>query len=246
MRETLRAADSRWLVVSYSDEGIISLEALCDLLASEGSLSLRSIGYVKYPGGKQSMTRTIRNQELALVVDRQGARGRSVSDLRLADVRLARLMTGSFHPSRIRERFAIAGEGIVPAGILGAASLSMNRFWRFSPNTPLPRFESDAVAESFAAALAGCAVTDVREEIDVLVELARADGPGAARDRLLKELLRLLNRLAHRKYRAVFERTLASLRAAQLAPRGTAFQVGLDAVERRARARCGEAARTRD
>ncbi len=114
MRDTVRSADCRWLVVSYSDEGIIGLEELCDLLAAEGALTLRSTGYVKYPGGKQSMTRTIRNQELALVVDRRGARGRAAFEKQLAEVRLARLMSGSFHPGRIRIAFAVRGDGIVP------------------------------------------------------------------------------------------------------------------------------------
>src|SRR5690242_16884863 len=56
MKEVVQAADCRWLVVSYSDEGIIGLEALCDRLSAEGALSLRSTGYVKYPGGRQSLT----------------------------------------------------------------------------------------------------------------------------------------------------------------------------------------------
>ncbi|MFI5369729.1 MAG: DNA adenine methylase, partial [Spirochaetia bacterium] len=97
MRRIVHAADCRWLVVSYSDEGLIGLEELCELLADTGSLSIRSTGYVKYPGGKQSLGRTTRNQELVLVVDRgtrTGAQGRGtrpVGDL-LRDVRIARLM----------------------------------------------------------------------------------------------------------------------------------------------------------
>ena len=64
MREVVRAADCRWLVVSYSNEGLIGLEELCDLLAETGELSVQSRGYAKYPGGKQSLHRTTRNVEL--------------------------------------------------------------------------------------------------------------------------------------------------------------------------------------
>ncbi len=85
-------------------------------------------------------------------------------------------------------------------------------------------------------------MSDVRDEIHVLVGLAAAEEPGAARDRLLKELLRLVNRLAHRKHRAVFEQALAELRAANLAARGSTFHAGLEAVAERAGRRLAAAA----
>jgi adenine-specific DNA-methyltransferase len=44
LRGVVQAADCRWLVVSYSNEGLIGLEELCDLLAERGSLSVASTG----------------------------------------------------------------------------------------------------------------------------------------------------------------------------------------------------------
>jgi len=236
MRATVRAADCRWLVVSYSDEGVIGLEELCDTLAAEGALSIRSRGYVKYPGGKQSLTRATRNQELAIVVQRGVRRSARPADRLLGEVRLARLMGGSFHPGRIRAAFRTEGAGIVPEDG-PARALPMDRFWRFPRAAPLPSFRSRDAAETFAARLSACAVADVREEISVLVDLAREEEPGPARDRLLRETLRLLNKLAHRKYGAVFHHALAGLRGAGLAPAGSAFARGLEAVEARARVR---------
>jgi adenine-specific DNA-methyltransferase len=236
MRETVRAADCRWLVVSYSDEGLIGLEELCDLLAAEGALSLRSTGYVKYPGGKQSMTRTIRNQELALVVDRRASRGAASTRRLLTEVRIARLMSGSFHPARIRTAFAVQGEGIVPSGATTAA-IPMRHFWRFSRNAALPVFESEEAADAFRAALTACALGDVREEIEVLVAIAGSERNPSVKEKLLKEILRLLNRLAHRKYRAEFQQVLDGLRSALLAPEGSPFRMGLDAAAEKAERR---------
>lgn len=235
MREVLRAADCRWLVVSYSDEGLIGLEEMCDLLAETGSLSVESRGYSKYPGGKQSLRRTTKNVELALVV-RRGAGTPVSSRVRqaIADVRTARLMSLSYDPTRIRGTFPVEGEAI-QAGDEPPVPLHMEHFWRFRPAESMPRFRTAESAERFEAALARCAVRDAREEIDVLVSLAAGIEAPRERDRILREMIRLLNRLAHRKYRAEFTEALAMLRAA--APRlgaPPAFSAGLDRISSRA------------
>jgi adenine-specific DNA-methyltransferase len=247
MRRIVQAADCRWLVVSYSDEGLIGLEELCELLAGTGSLSISSTGYVKYPGGKQSLGRTTRNQELALVVDRTGtahARGvhgtRPVSEL-LRDVRIARLMGQAFDPARVRRAFHTEQDAIVVTPCPGkTARLPMRHNWRFTADAAPPRFGASTDAEKFAADLCGCLVRDVREEIDVIIGIIRKEREARERDKLLKEILRLTNKLAHRKYADVFSEALESLRAfASGDPALAGFRAGLDrialtAVKRRA------------
>jgi adenine-specific DNA-methyltransferase len=238
MRGIVQAADCRWLVVSYSDEGLIGLEELCELLAGTGSLSIRSTGYVKYPGGKQSLDRTTRNQELALVVDRTGiarARGaqrtRPVSEL-LFDVRIARLMGQAFDPVRIRRAFCVEKDAIVVEPSPGkTARLPMRHCWRFTTDAVPPRFGTSADAERFVADLRGCLVHDVREEIDVIVGITRGEREAREKDKLLKEILRLANKLAHRKYADVCAKALEGLRAfASGDPALTEFRDGLDRI----------------
>jgi len=238
MREVVRAADCRWLVVSYSDEGLIGLEEMCDLLAETGDLTLEARGYAKYPGGRQSLRRTTRNVELALVV-RRGP-GTPVSGgvrQAIGDVRMARLMSLSYDPLRIRGTFPVHGDSI-RAGDEPAVLLPMERLWRFRPPEALPRFRTAESAERFEAALARCAVRDAREEIEVLVSMAAGIEAPRERERLFREMTRLLNRLAHRKYRTEFTEALALLRAA--APRlgaPGAFLAGLDRIALRAQRR---------
>jgi adenine-specific DNA-methyltransferase len=244
MREVVMAADCRWLVVSYSNEGLIGLEELCGLLAETGELSVLSTGYAKYPGGRQSLHRTSANTELALVV-RRGARvrptsGRAASAVRhaLIDVRISRLLAASFDPGRIRAAFPVEGDALV-LGDDPPAPVTMRHFWRFAPDPPAPRFSTADAAEAFAAALAGCAVRDIREEIDILIGIAENGSSGAdAREkaRLLKEILRLLNKLAHRKYRAEFASAMEKLRGAAAAglQAGPTFLSGLDSIQERA------------
>jgi hypothetical protein len=59
------------------------------------------------------------------------------------------------------------------------------------------------------------------------------------KERALKEILRLFNKLAHKKYRTVFYETLLALRASTQSGfrAGPSFFAGLDAVEQRARKR---------
>jgi adenine-specific DNA-methyltransferase len=247
MREVVHAADCRWLVVSYSNEGLIGLEELCDLLAETGSLSMRSTGYVKYPGGKQSLSRTIRNLECALIVER-GRGGAGRAEVRspanaareiVRETRIAQLLGCSFVPDRVREGFTVEGEGIVVGPCGGRmVRLPLRHFWRFVSPTPPPRFDSVSDAEAFIARLSGCAVRDVREEIGVLVAIVAGYREDRGREALCREILRLVNKLAHLKYRAEFQQTLQSLR--DRAGEGifdASFLSSMEAIEARARRR---------
>ena len=238
MRQVVHAADCRWLAASYSNEGLIGLEELCDLLAETGELTVTSTDYPKYPGGKQSLHRATRNMELVLVVHR-GARARSSVAARSAilDVQLSRLLGLSYSPARIRAAFPIEGNAVV-VGTEPAALLRMRHFWRFQPRPILPLFRSAEQAGAFIAALSPCVVRDVREEIDVLAGIAEGLEGGTEEARILREILRLLNKLAHRKYRDVFMDALALLRAIDVRlAGGTSFRAGLDAISERARRR---------
>ncbi len=248
MREVIHAADCRWMVASYSNEGLIGLEELCDLLAETGDLSVESKGYAKYPGGKQSLHRTTRNMELVLVV-RRGPGGHASAATRNAvlGVRIARLLALSYDPVRIRATFPVEGDTVV-VGSEPAARLRMRHFWRFVEDPPVPRFPSARQAEDFMRALSGCVVRDIGEEIDVLADLAERLGEGREKRSLLREMLRLLNKLAHRKYRAEFEAALEKLRAAAVVRfnAGPSFSAGLDAIEERARRRMAAAGRAHE
>jgi adenine-specific DNA-methyltransferase len=239
MRRVVEAADCRWLVVSYSNEGLIGLEELCDLLSSTGGLSLHSTAYAKYPGGKQSLDRTTRNLECVLVVDRRARRStRGQQDALLREVRIARLMGMAFDPRRVRASFEVPPD---PAGVLGLRPrlgmdvIPMRHLWRFPPDAAPPRFDRAEDAESFIAALGACQVKDVREEIDVLLDVARGVGEPVERERLATELLRLLNRLAHRKNRGVFSEAFGALRGFSEGLEGAQrFRAGLEKISQTA------------
>jgi hypothetical protein len=117
----------------------------------------------------------------------------------------------------------------------------MRHFWRFEPDQPLPRFTAPQRAEAFIRTLSACAVLDIGEEIRVCAALAADRGDGREKERILRETLRLLNKLAHRKYRNEFEAAVSMLRAAATTRvnASPAFLAGLDRVEEKARKRGG-------
>jgi hypothetical protein len=225
--------------VSYSDEGLIGLEELCALLAETGDLTVQSKEYAKYPGGKQSLHRTTRNMELALVVGRGNRTGKTFSTKNaLREIRLARLFALSFDPARIRRSLPAEGDAL-SLGDDPMVRVPMLHFWRFLPDPLMPRFRSVEAAEAFIITLSECAVRDIREEIDVVVAIVEGLDEGREKARMLKEILRLLNKLAHRKYRVEFANALEQLRsaAASRLGAGLSFRAGLDEIEKRARRR---------
>jgi adenine-specific DNA-methyltransferase len=238
LREVAQAADCRHLVVSYSNEGLVSLEELCDLLSETGDLSVHSTEYVKYPGGKQSLGRRTSNIELALVVDRTVRPGNLRARQILRDVAIARLFGRAFDPQRIRQSFSTEPQGIVLDPDGACQRLAMRHHWRFAPEARAPTFPSGPDADRFIELLSRCEVADVKEEIEVLIRLARAEEEGVEKRRLLREILRLFNKLAHGKYAQEFAQTLLALQqlAGELAE-PQRFRAGLARVVETALAR---------
>jgi hypothetical protein len=111
----------------------------------------------------------------------------------------------------------------------------MCHHWRFTPQARPPVLESDLAAARFVETLSACVLQDARREIDVLLEVVREPSDPIERVRLRREILRLVNRLAHRKYRQIFAETLDVLRRyAEADPTCGRFRRGLEVIAERA------------
>ncbi len=243
-RALAAAADCRFLCVSYSDEGIVGVEELADILAETGSLTVHARDYVKYPGGKQSIGRTVRNLELLFVVDRRlkaGPARRGRLEELMLEAGLERLLRSSFHPDRIRKAFAVEGNAIaIQIGGHEPLLLPMCGFYRFLEPERSLRLVSRRAREAVIAALSPCRVTDRREEIDVLIRLIAGGADASLQRRFFRDILRLLGSFAHRKYRAVFAETLERLKGfAREHAVPASFLEGLSKIEGTAALRFG-------
>ena len=60
---------SKYLLVSYSTEGIILFDEMLAILANKGKVGIVTSSYTRYRGGRQSNTTKVRNIEFILIVD---------------------------------------------------------------------------------------------------------------------------------------------------------------------------------
>jgi adenine-specific DNA-methyltransferase len=79
--ELLGAIPSRWVLTSYSTEGIIPLRELLDINAARGGLRLFLRPYKRYRVSSQRYSAKPRNIEFVLVLDTQAPRHRDVAGL---------------------------------------------------------------------------------------------------------------------------------------------------------------------
>ena len=224
-RRLLEGIDARHIVLSYNTEGIIPFEELVELMGSQGRVELHGNEYVKYRGGRQSLSRQVHNLELVLVLDRSASTSpadrRRLERAVLAN-RLAVMLKRSFCPGKVRSLFSLpAGrQDSLPVTLGGkTVPLPMPQLYRFAPQAAallLAQADRCEAAElrRLIQGLGACELTDRRQEILVLLEILET-GRRTPRDEeaLQKRILRLLRKFAHRKYRDAFEQTLDELRA---------------------------------
>jgi adenine-specific DNA-methyltransferase len=250
-RRLLEAIDARHIVLSYNTEGIIPFDELVELMSSQGRLQLFGNEYVKYRGGKQSLSRQVHNLEFVLVLDRSAST--SPEDRRRLEravlaARLSVMMKRSFSPGKVRHQFSLPPgcRDFLPVSLDGkTVHLPMPQLYRFAP-------EAAAIVEAKTAdgaagdlrrlleKLGACEVTDRRQEILALLEILEAGRqPPRDGEELQKRVLWLLRKFAHRKYRGTFEQTLDELRVlSRREPERFAPLIrGLGEVEKLARAR---------
>ena len=250
-RRLLEAVDARHIVLSYNTEGIIPFDELVDMMSSQGRLELFGNEYVKYRGGKQSLSRQVHNLEFVLVLDRSRPASnadRNRLERAVLASRLAVVMKRSFNPEKVQRLFSVQAGDCLPIRLDGTVmQLPMPHLYRFSPETigmigPSMERGSSEDLGSLLKKLELCQCADRREEIQVLVDILRdSSGPGDVDKEgwLQKRILWLLRKFAHRKYRERFEVTLKELRAVGRSDpqRFAPLILGLEEVEALARAR---------
>jgi adenine-specific DNA-methyltransferase len=227
-----------------STEGLIPFEELEALLEGQGELELYGSGYVKYRGGRQSISRQVHNVELALVLDRARSGSAAQRERRRRfhlQSRLGLLLRGAFQPRRVAEAFPVSPAGI--AVDLGGAEvrLPMRRLHRFAPEA-LPILAAAASGtqelEELFRRLTDCACRDRAEELEVLVgELGEEPAGEDADLQAQRRALWLLRKLAHPKHRGRYEEYADLLARLAETGRHEVLARGLEAVRRQAAAR---------
>jgi adenine-specific DNA-methyltransferase len=224
-RELLSSIDARAVVLSYSTEGIVSPEELVELLSDRADLTLRSLDYVKYRGGRQSASSRSSNCEILFVARRRTSAGkpdtgrpeggeagaealRCLRDLK-AELRLSRALAGPFAPAAFK---ALCGGGESLAFGGGACELRLKSYRCLVIDEGADDARSLLDAEG-KAALAGLLEPLLLPDNAAACEAAAGLIEGGALDRRLQELaLVWLRKLAYRSYEQGYRRLSGRLK----------------------------------
>jgi len=209
----LDALQAPALLVSYSTDGIIPFERLRRRCEAYGRLRILVRPYATYRGGRQSAARRDRNLEFIMIVER-GRRtsrvDRDAVDRMLLRRRYDLLAKDFFHPDRLRVAGRFRGDDWTPDLPGNPPTIPTRHRIRFPA---LPEFDdlSDQAARCLVDHLEQARSRSRDEDLE-LIETAWRSHPGLCGD-LLRELPRILRKLAHRKHREAFERHLAVIRS---------------------------------
>lgn len=230
--EVLGACRSRCIALSYSDDGLLPLQELQELLEKQGRVSLYVSDYTVYRGGRQSPTKKGINLELLFLLDRlreyrggwkpastegllnfgdgeELPDGENVLQTLLAQKRIYALLKGTFSPERLKAHFPMRDDETVFLHDK-AIALKTDRFYRF-PDLPAPdrfAFLSKKNMKEIIEGLEASVCRDRQEEAAILtgfLDHNRRRGD-------VKRLGSCLRKLAHKKYADIWNREMARAR----------------------------------
>ncbi len=208
----LDSLDTPRLVLSYNAQGIIELPHLIEICSRHGHVEIDATDYVRYRGGRQSLTRRSGNHEFVLIVHRQERSGRR-TDIAgfLARRGIAELCGRAFAPARLRQ---VAGSRSACFDAAGrTVVLHFDPLYRLSSHGLSEQLDNcDAAAlQQLLQQLQNAACVDHAEEAELLLQLLgqtkESDNALCGRDTraAVSRVLRCLRKLAHKKYRTQFE-----------------------------------------
>jgi adenine-specific DNA-methyltransferase len=223
--------DARHIFISYSTEGIIPFDELVDLCADRGRIGILTNEYVKYRGGRQSIHRLNHNLEFLLIIDTASStmpsdRG-SIEGV-LLERRLNLQIRLRYVRSRLEERFVVdEGEERIGFPVPGSP-VSGGLLW-IRTRAFFSIEEQDLSALVDELGLEGTLIRDVKQRIfenleycscrdrsEELHEVLRIlDVDREDRQYFASSIPHLLRKMAHRKYRRLFEDALHRVRALQ-------------------------------
>jgi len=238
MSSLLDKIDARFIVLSYSTDGIIPFEEMFELLSRRGEVEVCGTDYIKYRGGKQSLGRKNQNIEFQWIL-RCGTPGTSRSRIRaerfLLEHRLLTLFGQGFVPERLFKLFLSPGPLQLPlegqildgeGGDFTAASETGPLVWTPPVGPPLvlphrrgyrflrvPAREelspySNAALGELEEGLTRALCRNQEEEAETLFSLLKGELTGPERRYLTRRFLIALRKLAHKKNRPVFSRLM--------------------------------------
>jgi adenine-specific DNA-methyltransferase len=206
LAEVIGSARARHILISYSTNGLVSLDDLYAMCSRRGRTTITSASHVRYPGGRRSNTHRAANTEFVLSVDtaQRGSRADRERLLRcMAAEKLHSALARTFQRERLTAAFTDLGEGRLEAD-LGSRRIVLQSHCYFTLQ-PLAGVEqlSRSETDTLVGMLEDCACSTKVEELEQLLRHVEEDS-GEGRYFILR-VPRCLKHIAHRKYRKSYE-----------------------------------------
>jgi adenine-specific DNA-methyltransferase len=195
---------SRYILISYSTEGIIPFEEMRNICSERGKVDLVTDEYIKYRGGKQSIGRLNRNIEFVMIVDTSGrSTGRSIAgmDRALEKRKLVLMLKNKYSLNKLRQHFNIDFENRSIELKGTSISIKTKGFFELFPTEGIESI-SETGRQRLIAGLERSMCADKEEELAELmaIVLSGRDDPRY----FVRKIPDTIRKFAHKKYRDKF------------------------------------------
>lgn len=199
--ELISKLKARYILISYSSDGIIPFQEMRSICEGKGRLSLLSNPYTVYRGGRQSRTRRNGNLEFLWVIDTERTNNKKSRE-------------------KLEQQWLKKEIHMISKGVMRLEGLELeDRCWQFQRDgysvialvknsysfegIEIPEDIPSTVLEEYKEVLQGMLCSDREDELDYLCGLLD-DIKRSDRRSIMTKVLQIIRKLAHRKYQDQF------------------------------------------
>ncbi len=196
--------DAKFILISYSTDGIIPFSTMKDICCRKGKLSIVTNEYIKYRGGKQSNKRQNTNIEFILCIDtskQSDEASINAIDSLFERKKILLLFKQKFHEHALCKAFPLEGKDNLVFSEGGCQHfIKTESFFELFPPEDCDKFPLETLRQLYEK-LAPCACQTKEEELAELLAKARA---GTITPKLAKKIPLTLKKLANKKNKDKF------------------------------------------
>ena len=215
-RELIQNLDSRYILISYSTDGIISFENMCRICMSKGLVSIVTNEYTTYRGGKQSNNRQNADIEFILCID-TAKKSNKQSEKEIQSIflrkKLSLLFKQKYCKAKLKKNGLTLHNNTVTVK-LGSKELCITTDNYFTLTEPAEAGKlSQRQADRLYSVLSACTCQSKEEELKELIDIAKKTG--LKNKHILKAIPHTLKKLASKKNQPIFYTWLKKIESLQ-------------------------------
>lgn len=202
--ELIRDINARYILISYSSEGIIPFDNLIKICSEKGELDIVSDEYTKYRGGKQSIDRLNENIEFVLIINTKEKN--TSGSIRKIDILMARKKLGLLFKKRysfqkLCRNFHVDRECKTIALPDSSITISTKDFYELKPELDLDTMHNQQIG-SLIDRLELSICRNREEELKEVIDKIEEDECDLSY--FVQKIPGILKKFAHKKYRESF------------------------------------------